>query len=71
MRGYEGIAPGSRGLYLYVPWSGARATYLHVALAPGQTLHVYESSLRGFLTWVTGSTFAGELRTPAEAWAQL
>lgn len=58
-------------LYLYVPWSGARAGYLHIPLAPGQTLHVYETSLRGFLTWITGSTFAGELRTPAKAWAQL
>ncbi len=58
-------------LYLYVPWSGARADYLHIPLAPGQTLHVYETSLRGFLRWITGSTFAGELRTPAGAWAQL
>ncbi|MCC7354246.1 MAG: DUF2723 domain-containing protein, partial [Anaerolineae bacterium] len=58
-------------LYLYVPWSGARADYLHIPLTSEQILHVYEISLRGFFTWITGSTFAGELRTPAQAWVQL
>ncbi|MCC7353999.1 MAG: hypothetical protein IT330_09595, partial [Anaerolineae bacterium] len=58
-------------LYLYVPWSGARADYLHIPLTSEQMLHVYEISLRGFFTWITGSTFAGELRTPAQAWVQL
>jgi len=57
-------------LYLYVPWRGARADYLHLSLAPGQTLHLYEPSPQGFLAWVTGSTFAGALRTPRQAWAQ-
>jgi hypothetical protein len=48
-------------LYLYIPWRAPVTPYLHINLAPGRTLELYNNTLRGFLGFVTGETFAAEL----------
>lgn len=50
-----------QALYLYVPLRGPQTPYLHQHLAPGQTLDLYDGSLRAFWDHVTGSVFRGEL----------
>ncbi len=58
-------------LYLYIPLRAPATLYLTVPLGPGQTLALYDRSLTGFLAFVMGRAFAGELLSPAQAWAQL
>jgi hypothetical protein len=48
-------------LYLYVPWRAPVTPYLHLDLAPGRTLDLYENSLRGFVSFLTAEMFRGEL----------
>ena len=48
-------------LYLYIPWRAPATPYLYVELAPGRTLELYENTLRGFLGFVMGEMFTGEL----------
>lgn len=48
-------------LYLYIPLRAPATPYLHIHLAPGRTLELYDNSLRGFLGFVTGEMFRGEL----------
>ena len=48
-------------LYLYIPWRAPTTPYLHIELAPGHTLELYENTLRGFLGFVMGEMFTGEL----------
>ena len=48
-------------LYLYIPWRAPATPYLYIELAPGRTLELYENTLRGFLGFVTGEMFTGEL----------
>jgi hypothetical protein len=48
-------------LYLYIPWRAPATPYLHIELAPGHTLELYENTLRGFLGFVMGEMFTGEL----------
>lgn len=47
--------------YLYIAWRGLVTPYLHQPLADGQTLTLYDGSLRAFLTHVSGSVFAADL----------
>ncbi len=48
-------------LYLYIPWRASATPYLYVYLGPGRELELYENTLRGFLSFVTGAMFRGEL----------
>jgi len=48
-------------LYLYIPWRAPATPYLYIELAPGRTLELYENTLRGFLGFVLGEMFTGEL----------
>ncbi|MCC7358990.1 MAG: DUF2723 domain-containing protein, partial [Anaerolineales bacterium] len=58
-------------LYTYILWRGEQSPYLHIRLAPDQVLHIYPPTWAGFLTWASGAGFAGALRSPAAALAQL
>ncbi|MCD6290512.1 MAG: hypothetical protein J7M34_08415, partial [Anaerolineae bacterium] len=58
-------------LYLYIPLRAPATPYLWVPLGPGETLALYENSLSGFLGFVMGKAFTGELLSPPAAWAQL
>ncbi|MCS7221741.1 MAG: DUF2723 domain-containing protein [Anaerolineae bacterium] len=58
-------------LYLYIPLRAPVTPYLTVPLGPGQALTLYDQSLSGFLAFVMGRAFVGELLSPAQAWAQL
>jgi hypothetical protein len=48
-------------LYLYIPWRAPLTPYLHLDLAPGRTLSLYDNTLGGFLGFVMGEMFRGEL----------
>ncbi len=48
-------------LYLYIPWRAPATPYLHIYLGPGRELELYDNTLRGFLGFVLGSMFRGEL----------
>jgi hypothetical protein len=50
-----------QALYLYIPWRAPATPYLHLDLAPGRTLELYENSLRGFVSFLTAEMFRGEL----------
>jgi len=52
-------------LYLYIPWRAPSTPYLHLELAPGRTLELYENTPRGFLGFLTGQMFLGELGVQA------
>ena len=58
-------------LYLYIPLRAPATPYLIVPLAPGQALTLYDHSLTGFLAFVLGRAFAGELLSPMQAWTRL
>lgn len=48
-------------LYLYIPLRAPATPYLHLDLAPGRTLELYDNSMQGFLGFVLGAVFRGEL----------
>jgi hypothetical protein len=52
-------------LYLYIPWRAPATPYLHVELAPDSTLELYDNTPRGFLGFLTGEMFLGELGVQA------
>jgi hypothetical protein len=52
-------------LYLYIPWRAPETPYLYLDLAPGRTLELYDNSLRGFVGFVLGEMFTGELGVQA------
>ncbi len=58
-------------LYLYVPLRASATPYLSVTLGVGQALSLYDSTLAGFLAFVMGRAFAGEMLSPTWAWIQL
>jgi len=58
-------------LYLYIPLRAAHSPYLTVPLDAGRTLQLYDHSLHGFVDFVLGRVFVGELLSPAAAWARL
>jgi hypothetical protein len=60
--GWVGLVMLPQLAYLYVAWRGPVTPYLHQPLGDGQTLNLYDGSLRAFLTHVTGSVFASDLR---------
>jgi hypothetical protein len=48
-------------LYLYIPWRAPTTPYVHIDLGPGRQLGLYDDTLQGFLGFVTGEMFRGEL----------
>jgi hypothetical protein len=52
-------------LYLYIPWRAPTTSYLHVQLGAGRTLELYDNTPRGFLGFLTGEMFLGELGVQA------
>jgi len=58
-------------LYLYIPLRAPHAAYMTVELGGGRSLQLYDQSLRGFLTFVSGRVYAGALLSPVQAWARL
>ncbi len=52
-------------LYLYIPWRAPVTPYLHLELTPGRTLSLYDNTLGGFLGFVMGEMFRGELGVQA------
>lgn len=57
-------------LYLYIPLRAAATPYLQVPLGAGESLALYNHSARGFVQFVLGRAFAGELLSPLQALAQ-
>lgn len=57
-------------LYLYIPLRAAATPYLQVPLGAGESLALYDHSARGFVQFVLGRAFAGELLSPLQALAQ-
>ncbi|MDH7485164.1 MAG: DUF2723 domain-containing protein [Anaerolineae bacterium] len=58
-------------LYLYIPLRAPHTPYLTVPLSAGHSLQLYDHRLRGFLDFVLGRVFVGELLPPAAAAARL
>jgi len=58
-------------LYLYIPWRAPATPYLHLALAPGRTLHLYEGTCAGFLAFVLGGAYGGSLDPGIDLGARL
>jgi hypothetical protein len=58
-------------LYLYIPWRAPATPYLHMDLAPGRQLELYDNTLRGFLGFVMGEMFRGELGYQASLFERL
>jgi hypothetical protein len=52
-------------LYLYIPLRADRTPYLHLSLAAGHDLTLYENTLSGFFAMVSGSVFRGSIGSPA------
>jgi len=52
-------------LYLYIPWRAPVTPYLRVELAPGRALNLYDNTLGGFVRFVMGEMFRGELGVQA------
>jgi hypothetical protein len=48
-------------LYLYIPWRAPATPYVHIDLGPGRQLEPYDNTLQGFVSFVTGEMFRGEL----------
>ena len=48
-------------LYLYIPWRTPHTPYLHLPLAAGRELVLYQDTLRGFLSFILGGPFGGSL----------
>jgi len=48
-------------LYLYIPLRAPATPYIHLHLAPGRELVLYENSLRGFLKHVLGQAYGSRL----------
>ncbi len=48
-------------LYAYIPLRAPHTPYLNLALGPGDTLVLYDSTLAGFLRFVSGQAFEGAL----------
>jgi hypothetical protein len=58
-------------LYLYIPLRAPQAPYAHIVISPTQTLNLYQANVPGFIAYVTGETFGGEIRTTTVALAHL
>jgi len=58
-------------LYLYIPLRAPATSYLHIDLAPGRTLELYDNTPGGFLGFVMGEMFRGELGLKASLWERL
>jgi hypothetical protein len=55
--------------YLYMPFRGMGTPYLHQSLSNGQTLNLYDGSLKAFTDHILGTVFAADvgLREPIAA----
>jgi hypothetical protein len=51
-------------LYLYIPLRAPRVPYYALPLGSGQSLALYDSTLRGFLAHASGSVFSSSLVAP-------
>jgi hypothetical protein len=51
-------------LYLWIPLRAARVPYYALPLGAGETLPLYDATLRGFLAHVSGSVFGSSLSAP-------
>jgi len=58
-------------LYAYIPLVAPHMPYTQITVGPGQTLQLYEPTLRGFIRYVSGQTFEAAIGTPATALARL
>ncbi len=58
-------------LYLYIPWRAPATPYLHLALAPGRTLHLYGGTPAAFLAFVLGGAYGGSLDLGVDLGARL
>ena len=58
-------------LYLTIPLAAAHVPYTQIPLAPGQSLVLYDSTLRGLIEHALGTAFSGALRAPSAAWAEI
>jgi hypothetical protein len=52
-------------LYLYLPLIASNTPYVTLRLSDNQTLTLYDNSLRGFISHITGTVFAGQLQPAA------
>ncbi len=51
-------------LYLYIPLRAPHAAYSRLPLGPGESLTLYDASVRGFIAHVSGSVFGASLAAP-------
>ena len=58
-------------LYVYIPLRAPLAPYANVHVGPDQTLALYQPTWRGFLQYVAGQTFEGEIGAVAQAVGRL
>ncbi len=58
-------------LYLFIPLRAPHLSYLRLDLGPAGSWNLYDPTLAGFLRFVSGSRFAGEMRSIGEAAGQL
>ena len=58
-------------LYLYIPWRAPHTPYLHLSLAPGLDLPLYQDTLAGFLAYVLGGAYGGSLTLDVDLGARL
>jgi hypothetical protein len=58
-------------LYLYIPWRAAHTPYLHLPLAAGQELSLYENTPSGLIHFVTGGPFGGSVDLSVDLGARL
>ncbi len=58
-------------LYVYIPIRAPHLSYLKLDLGKAGSWNLYEPSLKGFLEFVSGSRFSGNLLVPSEAVARL
>ncbi|MCX6031428.1 MAG: DUF2723 domain-containing protein [Chloroflexi bacterium] len=57
-------------LYAYIPLRAPLAPYASVRVGPAQTVALYEPTWRGFLAYVAGQSFQGDLGAPGQAIAR-
>ena len=58
-------------LYLYIPLRAPSMPYVQVIIGPARVLYLYQADLAGFLRYVTGQAFAGEIRSAGGALGQV
>lgn len=54
-------------LYLYIPLSAAAAPYRTIRLSSAETLVLYQTTVTGFIAYITGRVFSSDLGTLSQA----